>query len=54
MVERFYSISHLLTAQLCEMYATYRAQGWTDSEYLIQNPAEEKLLATEGLINSIN
>ena len=39
MVERFYSISHLSTAQLREMYATYRKQGWTDSEYLVQNPA---------------
>ena len=39
MVERFYSISHLSTAQLREMYATYRTQGWTDSEYFVQNPA---------------
>ena len=39
MIERFYSISHLSTAQLREMYTTYRTQGWTDSEYLIQNPA---------------
>jgi len=39
MVERFYSMSHLSTAQLREMCATYRKQGWTDSEYQIQNPA---------------
>ena len=41
MVERFYSIGHLSTAQLREMYTTYRKQGWTDSEYFWQNPAEE-------------
>ena len=40
MVERFYSIGHLSTAQLREMYSTYRKQGWTDSEYLWQNPEE--------------
>ena len=39
MVERFYSIGHLTTAQLREMYTTYRKQGWTDSEYFVQNPA---------------
>ena len=39
MVERFYSISHLSTAQLRKMYATYRTQGWTESEYFVQNPA---------------
>ena len=39
MVERFYSISHLSTAQLREIYATCRTQGWTDSEYFVQNPA---------------
>jgi hypothetical protein len=33
MVERFYSIKHLSTAQLRELYASYRQQGWIDAEY---------------------
>jgi len=33
MVERFYSIKHLSTAQLRELYSTYRQQGWTDAGY---------------------
>ena len=54
MVERFYSINHLSTAQLREMYTTYRTQGWTDSEYLIQNPAgayPPKLSKADTIIN---
>jgi hypothetical protein len=41
MVERFYSISHLSTAQLRDLYTTYRKLGKTDSEYFIQNPAAD-------------
>jgi hypothetical protein len=33
MTERFYSIEHLTTAQLRELYSTYRVQGWIDSDY---------------------
>ena len=33
MIERFYSISHLSTEQLRELFLTYHSQGWYDSEY---------------------
>lgn len=33
MTERFYSIKHLTTVQLRELYSTYRVQGWIDSDY---------------------
>jgi hypothetical protein len=33
MTERFYTIKHLSTAQLRELYSAYRKQGWIDAEY---------------------
>jgi hypothetical protein len=39
MVERFYSIKHLTTAQLRELYTTYRKQGRVESEYHYLKPA---------------
>ncbi|MBB4035413.1 hypothetical protein GGR21_001306 [Dysgonomonas hofstadii] len=33
MTERFYSIKHLSTAQLQELYATYIKRGWKDAEF---------------------
>jgi hypothetical protein len=33
MTERFYSISHLSTEQLRELYTSYRPYGWVDADY---------------------
>jgi hypothetical protein len=33
MIELFYSIEHLTTEQLRELYSSYRSQGWVDYEY---------------------
>ncbi len=33
MIEQFYSIDHLSTKQLRELFSTYRKQGWVDYEY---------------------
>ena len=33
MTERFYSIEHLTTEQLRELYTTYISYGWKDAEY---------------------
>ena len=33
MIEQFYSINHLTTDQLRDLYRTYRPQGWVDYEY---------------------
>jgi hypothetical protein len=42
MTERFYSIKHLTTAQLRELYSTYRLQGWIDGDYYKLTPAGVK------------
>ena len=31
--ERFYSIDHLTTEQLRELYTSYREYGWTDAQF---------------------
>jgi hypothetical protein len=33
MVEQFYSIGHLTTERLRELFTTYRSRGWVDFEY---------------------
>lgn len=33
MIEQFYSIDHLSTKQLRELFSSYRKQGWVDYEY---------------------
>ncbi len=33
MIEQFYSIKHLTTQQLRELFSSYRSQGWVDYEY---------------------
>jgi len=33
MIEQFYSIDHLTTDQLRDLYRIYRPQGWVDYEY---------------------
>lgn len=38
MTERFYSISHLSTPQLQELYTTYIKKGWKDFGYYILMP----------------
>ena len=42
MVERSYSIHHLSTQQLRELYRTYRSHGWVDSHYYELKPAGVK------------
>jgi len=39
MTERFYSIEHLSTEQLRNLYRTYRKHGWIDAEYYRLMPA---------------
>mgnify|MGYP003623356984 FL=1 len=33
MIEQFYTIDHLTTGQLRELFSTYRNRGWVDYEY---------------------
>ncbi len=33
MIEQFYSIKHLSTEQLRELFSSYRNQGWVDYDY---------------------
>ncbi|KAA6327007.1 hypothetical protein EZS27_023956 [termite gut metagenome] len=33
MAERFYSITHLSTERLRELYSSYRKHGWVDGDY---------------------
>lgn len=33
MIEQFYTIDHLSTKQLRELFSAYRKQGWVDYEY---------------------
>ncbi|MDD3062974.1 MAG: hypothetical protein PHG27_07240 [Massilibacteroides sp.] len=33
MIEQFYSIKHLSTEQLRELFSSYRSQGWVDYDY---------------------
>lgn len=33
MIEQFYSIKHLTTQQLRELFSLYRNQGWMDYDY---------------------
>ena len=33
MIEQFYSIDHLTTDRLRDLYRTFRLQGWVDYEY---------------------
>ena len=33
MIEQFYSIKHLSTEQLRELFSTYRERGWVDYDY---------------------
>jgi hypothetical protein len=37
-MERFYSIKHLSTEQLRELYTTYRSHGWVDACYYRLTP----------------
>ena len=39
MTERFYSIDHLSTEQLRNLYRTYRKHGWIEAEYYRLMPA---------------
>ena len=54
MVERFYSISHLSTEQLRELFLAYHSQGWYDSEFHQLIPPEVQrpvLPVAERLLN---
>lgn len=33
MIEQFYSIKHLTTGQLRELFSSYRSRGWVDYDY---------------------
>lgn len=54
MTERFYNIKHLTTAQLRELYLTYRKHGWVEFEFYRLMPKyikRPKLSDTEVLLN---
>lgn len=42
MTERFYSIDHLSTLQLRELYTLYACYGWTDTEFYTLVPKDVK------------
>lgn len=42
MIERFYSIDHLTTKQLVELYTSYAHHGWTDTEFYRWVPKQIK------------
>ena len=54
MIERFYTISHLSTEQLRELFRTCHSQGWYDSEFHALTPASvlrPELSVAEVLLN---
>ena len=54
MIEQFYSISHLTTEQLRELFTTYCKYGWIDYEYEAFdecNPPIQALLNAEIILN---
>jgi len=53
-IERFYSISHLSTGQLQELFRTYRSHGWVECEFHALIPPDvqrPKLSDAEILLN---
>jgi len=53
-IERFYSISHLSTEQLRELFRTYRSHGWVECEFHALIPPDvqrPKLSDAEILLN---
>ena len=54
MVEQFYSITHLTTEQLRELFSSYYKYGWIDYEYEIlceNNPPIPSLTEAEIILN---
>jgi len=53
MVEQFYSIEHLTTEQLRELWSSYRSRGWVDFEYhkLMHGVKPPELAGSEVLAN---
>lgn len=55
-MERFYSIEHLTTAQLRELFSTYREGGWVDFSYydLMSEGVTPPQLPDELIVRNIN
>lgn len=55
-MERFYSIEHLSTAQLRELFSTYRDGGWVDFSYydLMPEGVTPPQLPDELILRNIN
>ncbi|MDD4108770.1 MAG: hypothetical protein PHH93_08635 [Prolixibacteraceae bacterium] len=55
-MERFYSIEHLSTAQLRELFSTYRDGGWVDFDYykLMPEGVTPPQLPDELILHNIN
>lgn len=56
MIEQFYSIRHLSTKQLKELYSSYRDRGWVDFEYYDQMPpgVKQPKLSDEEVLRNID
>ena len=55
-MERFYSIEHLSTTQLRELFSTYRDGGWVDFDYykLMPEGVTPPQLPDELILHNIN
>jgi len=54
MIEQFYSIGHLSTEQLRELFSSYRSRGWVDYDYyklMIEGVTPPQLSDEEILFN---
>lgn len=54
MIEQFYSIKHLSTEQLRELFSSYRSRGWVDYDYyrlMIEGVTPPELSDEEILFN---
>jgi len=55
MIEQFYTIDHLSTEQLRELFSSYRKQGWIDYEYYnLMHGVKPKELSDEKILANIN
>lgn len=55
MIEQFYSIEHLSTQQLKELFSSYRKQGWVDYEYYkLMHGVKPQELSDEEILQNIH
>lgn len=55
MIEQFYTIDHLSTEQLRELFSSYRKQGWVDYEYYeLMHGVKPMELSDDIIVSNIN